>query len=154
MDWAQILTSTGSIGAVAMAAAAWIKTRPALITAETQSEVAIKEVELKGEDALWRRVVALEDKLEAERSECDERIGRMEERHGKDIREIRGQVQILRHERNNIRMALIGLFAAIKRTDDDEMKRIVVLVEEMFERGDRTIAVEKAEMTAGDKETN
>lgn len=66
-DWLQWVGTIGGILGLGTALATWLKTRPAM-----------KEVELKGEDALWSEIAELRAELKAEREECKLRINSLE----------------------------------------------------------------------------
>jgi hypothetical protein len=141
MDWVQMLTAGGAIGAFGTAIATWVRTRPAM-----------KLAEIQGEAALWARIEKVEAAAEAERKSCDERIGRLEERHAAAIAEVRkeltGEVQILRHERNNIKQAMTFLLTSIRKIDHPALQAIATEAEEMLKRGDQLIALEKGAQKA------
>jgi hypothetical protein len=108
------------------------------------------DASLRGD--LMDRIKALETANERDREACEERVNRVEERAEARLEAIEtrleAEVQILRHERNNVRQALNMLFARIKRLDYPELSEIVAEVEDMIVRGDQTIAVEKAAIPA------
>lgn len=136
MDWLQWLTASGAVGALGVALATYLRTRPAM-----------KAAEIQGEAALWARIEKLESGLETERKSCDERISRLEERHTSAIfdvrKELSGEVSILRHERNNIKMAMTFLITSVRKIDHPELQAIATETEEMLKRGDELIALEK-----------
>lgn len=141
-EWLQWVGTVGGVLGLGTALATWLRTRPKM-----------KEVELKGEDALWARIAKLEAageaqsaELKRERELCDERIGRIEARHADDVGKLEREVRVLRHDRNNVRQALNAMFVMLKREDAD-VPAIVADIEEMLERGDKVIAVEKGAMT-------
>lgn len=143
MDWSQILTTSGVLGALGIAAAAYFKARPHMKLAELQSEA-----------ALWKRIAALEAKAEQqdlrlaqEREMCDERINRIEARHSEDVTELKNEIQTLRHDRNNVRQALNAMFVMLKQ-DECDVPQVVAAIEDMLTRGDEVIAVEKATMAS------
>lgn len=138
-EWLQWVTSGGAVGALCMAFATYIKTRPAM-----------KKIELEGEAALWARIERLEAEAKAERQSCDERIQRLEDRHTEALetlrRELAGEVQILRHDRNNIKSAMNYLLISIKKIDHPELQDIAAEAEAMLARGDELIAIERGAM--------
>ncbi len=133
MDWLQWLTASGAVGALGAALATFLRTRPAMKTAQVQ-----------GEAALWTRIAALETAQERERNTYEERIDRIERRYEADIKELKGEIQVLRHDRNNVRQGLNALLAMIKRIDNPELSDIAAAIEDMVARGDVAIATEKA----------
>jgi hypothetical protein len=52
MDWSQILTASGAIGALGLALATWLRTRPAMKLAQAQAD-----------GPLWARIEKLEARL-------------------------------------------------------------------------------------------
>lgn len=136
MDWLQWLTSGGVVAAIAVAVAAWLKTRPAM-----------KEAELHGEAALWTEIAALRKEVTRERELCEERITRIEERHSAEQAVVYAELQVLRHDRNNVRQALNAMFAMLKR-DGADVVEVVAAIEEMLRNGDDAIAAERAAIPA------
>jgi hypothetical protein len=67
MDWVQLLTAGGAFTALGIAAAAYLRTRPAMKHAETEAEA-----------PLWERIGALEASAKGEREECQRRVGMLE----------------------------------------------------------------------------
>lgn len=136
MEWLQWLTASGALGALGVAFATYLKTRPAM-----------KAAAIQGEAALWLRIEKLETGAEAERKSCDDRLARLEERHAAAIAEVRrelsGEVQVLRHDRNNIKMAMNYLLTSIKKIDHPALRDIAAEAEAMLARGDELIALEK-----------
>jgi hypothetical protein len=135
-DWLEWLMVPGVAGALALALAAYLKTRPAM-----------KEAQVHGEAALWAEIGALRAELKRERELCDERIGRMEERHAAEFGAVNAEVQVLRHDRNNVRQALNAMFAMLKQEGFD-VAHVVAAIEDMLKNGDEVIAIEKAAMPA------
>lgn len=133
MDWLQLLTATGAVGALGTALATYIKTRPAMKTAEIQ-----------GEAALWARIAILDAKMEA----SDERARLTAEECEKRIDKLEAEKAILRHERNNLRAGFNAFLALTKRLDIPELRQVAETVEDMVTRGDQAIAVEKAAVSA------
>lgn len=140
-EWLQWFTAIAGVLGFGTALATWIRTRPKM-----------KEVELKGEDALWSRIAKLEAANEAQSAEvkrerelCDERIARIEARHAEDVGKLEKEVRVLRHDRNNVRQALNAMFMMLKREGAD-VPAIVADIEDMLARGDQVIAVEKGAM--------
>lgn len=131
--WLQWLTSGAAVTALGATLATYLKTRPAM-----------KAAQLQGEQALWARVNELETKLDARDDECERRIERMTERADAAMAEMKAEVQVLRHDRNNVRAGFNALLAMIKRLDNAELSSIAGAVEEMVSRGDQAIAIEKA----------
>lgn len=134
MDWLQWLTASGAVGAMGLALATYLKTRPAM-----------KIAELQGEQALWAEIATMRAELTTERKSCDERIERMEQRHAEDNAKLDRELRVLRHDRNNVRQALNAMFVMLKREGAD-VPEIVAAVEEMLKRGDEVIAIEKGAM--------
>lgn len=141
MDWLLILIPTIASGIFGGAVATWLRTRPRM-----------KEVELQGEAQLWTRIAALEaraelqdTRLQQEREQCDERIARIEQRHDAEMVELKGQVQVLRHDRNNLRQCFNAMIAMLKQEGAD-VAQVVASIEEMLAHGDKVIAVEKGSM--------
>lgn len=134
MDWLQWLTASGAVGAMGLALATYLKTRPAMKIAEVQ-----------GEQALWARIAALEAQQETERKSCDERIERIEQRHTEDVGKLEREMRVLRHDRNNVRQALNAMFVMLKREGAD-VATVVADIEDMLKRGDEVIAIEKGVM--------
>lgn len=136
MDWLQWITASGAVGALGVALATYLKTRPAMKAAQVQ-----------GEAALWARIEKVEAAAATERNNCDERIARLEDRHSAAISDLRtelsGDVQILRHDRNNVMTALNYLLTRIKKIDHPELRDIAAEAEEMLARGAELIAIEK-----------
>ena len=132
MDWLQILIPTIISSVFAGALATWLRMRPRM-----------KEVELQGEQALWTEIASLRSDLKRERELCDERITRIEERHATEMATVNAEVQVLRHDRNNVRQALNAMFAMLKQEGADVV-RVVAAIEDMLKQGDEVIAVEKA----------
>lgn len=136
--WSQlllVLVPAVASGIFGGAVATWLRTRPKL-----------KEIELQGEAALWTRIAALEASQESERKTCDERIERIESRHAEDVGKLEREVRVLRHDRNNVRQALNAMFVMLKR-EDANVPAIVADIEDMLERGDKVIALEKGALT-------
>lgn len=67
MDWLQFITTSGALGALGLALATYLKTRPAM-----------KLATLKGEEGLWARIATLERAQEVEREECRTKIATLE----------------------------------------------------------------------------
>lgn len=136
MEWWQWLAASGAMGVLGGAITTYIKNRPAM-----------KKVELEGEAALWAEVRLLKDEAAKERTNCDERITRLEDRHASALSELRtemaGDVAILRHDRNNVMQALNYLLTRIKKIDHPELRDIAAEAEEMLARGQELIALEK-----------
>lgn len=133
MDLAQWLTSGGALTALGLALATYLKTRPAM-----------KAEQVKAEAALWLEINSLRAEQKLERKDCEERITRIEARHDKEMAEMKGEISILRHDRNNVRQGFNALLAMIKRHENSELSGIAETVEEMVARGDGPIAIEKA----------
>lgn len=150
MDWTQILASVLGGGGLALALATWLRTRPAMRLAHAQSAMTMTEAAVQADKALWERIAALEERAEQqetrlieERRQCDERIERIEERHTKDVDELKGEVRSLRHDRNNVRQALYSMFVMLKQPDAD-VPKVIEAIETMLTRGEEVIAVETA----------
>lgn len=142
INTAQNLTLPALAGsAFLLGLVAFIRVLPQLRRVQMENDAG-----LRGD--LLARIAALETANERDREACEERVARVEERA--EIRlaaveaRLEGEVQILRHERNNVRQAINMLFSRIKRLNYPELQEIVAEVEEMLSRGDEVIAVEKA----------
>lgn len=108
----------------------------------------MKAEQLRGENALWARITALEAHASATEKECEERIERNTKRYDAKIDDLvakfEAQISIFRHERNNLRAGFNALISLIKRVDDPKLSSIAEVVEDMVARGDQPIAIEKA----------
>lgn len=133
----QSVSPYGAIAALGIAIATWVRTRPAMKAAQVQ-----------GEAALWKRIEALEVENRKDREACEERIVRIETRHETDQREMKAEIRVLRHDRNNVRQALNAMFVMLRREGAD-VPQIVAAVEDLLKKGDEVIAVEKAAITTG-----
>lgn len=132
MEWLQMATAGGAFGAVGLASAAYLKTRPAY-------KVAV----IQGEAALWAEVHALRAEVKRERDECDKRIDRIETRHAAMEAKLEGEVSVLRHDRNNTEQAFTFVLASMRRLNSPEMGSIAEAAEEMLAKGKAVIALEK-----------
>lgn len=139
MDVLQILTTTGAVSALGVALASYLKTRPAMKTAEVQ-----------GEAALWAQIAELRKEAKQEREQCDDRIARLEDRHAAAISELRAEitaeVMVIRHDRNNVKQALNYILIRIKAIENPDLQALAAEAEAMLARGEETIALEKGAM--------
>jgi hypothetical protein len=142
MDWIQWVTSGGALGALGLALATYLRTRPAM-----------RSEELKGEEALWREINNLRSEAKSDRQACEERVERMQERHNRAIDEMKAEhqeslglleaeIRVLRHDRNNLRAGFNAMLAMLKRPDAN-VPEVIAAVEEMVARGDEVIAIER-----------
>jgi hypothetical protein len=132
MEWLQLATAGGAFGALGLAAAAFLKTRPAM-----------KQAQIQGEAALWAEVHTLRAELKREREECDKRIDRIEERHLREIADLKGELSVQRHDRNNIKQAFNFVIISMRRMNNEELSGIAEAAEEMMHKGDEVVAKEK-----------
>lgn len=132
MEWLQAITAGGALSALALAVAAYVKTRPAM-----------KQAVVQGEAALWTEVHTLRAELKREREECDRRIDRIEERHSKEMADLKGEMSVQRHDRNNIKQALNFVIISMRRMDNEDLRQIAEAAEEMMRKGEETVALEK-----------
>lgn len=142
MEWVALLVPAIASGLLGGAVATWLRTRPLM-----------KKVEIEGEAALWARIEKLEAKLEAQGTQLDderrasnERFDRQEERHASELREVKGELTLMRHDRNNLKMAVTFMVTRIKAVENDEMRQIAVEAEEMMTRGEQILATERGAM--------
>lgn len=134
MDWLQLLTASGAVGAIGIAIATWIRVRPQM-----------KKAEIEGEAALWVRIKELEARLDA----SSERHERQEERHAGEMSGLKAELRLIRHDRNNLKMAVTFMVTRIKDVEDPEMRNIAAQAEEMMLRGEQILAAERGAMMGG-----
>lgn len=137
MEWVQFFVAAVASGIFGGALATYLRTRPQM-----------RAVELQGEDKLWAEIATLRGELKAEREECDKRIERIEERADAAVKELKAQIQVLRHDRNNTRQALNAMFAMLKQ-EGAEVSNVIATIETMLKDGDEVIALEKAAIAVG-----
>lgn len=118
----------------------------------------LKELQLGADGSLradlLARIAAVEAEAKSEREnarritqECDARIDRLVTRHDEAIDELKAEIRVMRHDRNNVRAGFNALLAMIKRIDNPDLSGIAEAVEDMVARGDQPIAIEKAALS-------
>ncbi len=141
MPWLLALGVIG--GAIATLIKAWSVLRKVELDAAGER----RRVEVTAEGtmsaALMERVAKLEGAVESERRSCDERISRIEERHEASMTALEAQLQINRHDRNNLK-ACFDAFLMLMKRDPDKVAENIATVTEMRAKGEETLAVEKA----------
>lgn len=117
----------------------------------------LRKIKLEGDTSLrgdlLARIAAVEAEAKAEREnarrvaeDCDQRIDRIVERHDKAMDEMKAEIRVMRHDRNNVKAGFNALLAMIKRLDNPDLSTIAETVEEMVSRGDQAVAIEKANL--------
>ena len=93
--------------------------------------------------ALMERVAKLEGAVEAERRMCDERISRIEDRHDAAMVALEEQLQVSRHDRNNLKACFDALLMLMRQHPNKVTEKIAA-VTELRAKGEETLAIEKA----------
>ncbi len=131
------------VAAVIMVA---IKAWPVLRKMQLEADGSLRSDLLARISALEAKVELSDQRVLDERMQCDERIERLEARYEVALDEVKGEVQVLRHDRNNMRQGVNFLLVSIRRLDNPELSSIAEAAEQMIARGEELIAVEKGAM--------
>lgn len=141
----------GGIGGLCVAGAvtlavSWVRGLPD----RTRASAEMKRVDLDERQQLWARITALEaaqekhaGELERERDDCERRIERIEVRSDAALAELRAEMRVVRHDRNNLQQAFNSLLMLIKRMDHPDLQGAAQMVEEMLTRGEQAVALER-----------
>lgn len=139
MEWSwagllQWIVAGGSFGAVGGIVTTWLRTRPALVKAETERDTALLDRALTRLDHLEARYTGLELELQKERTI------RLSEREKCDA-----ELRVIRHElANEIQAA--DAFLMLTERDPDKLMENIAQIKEYRERKRSEIALEKGAM--------
>lgn len=118
MDWLQVLTASGAVGALGVALAAYFKTRPAMKLAEVQ-----------GEAALWTRITELERRT----SELEKLLAREQSRNGD-----------LEHDLAN-ETASLDAFLLLAERDPKKVMEQIPTIREMRRQHKERVAIKRGQ---------
>jgi hypothetical protein len=157
ISWEAILqggTIAGVASAIAMAVVAMVRVRPSTIRAQTERDSSLRHDliqlynDVRTELGVERAARETEQKLCAERIDrveqrCAQEINGLKEAHNASQKLAAAQVQVIRHERNNLRAAFNAMIILLKR-HPERIQEAIEAAEETLQRGDAVIAKEKA----------
>lgn len=118
MDWLQWAPLAGTVTALGVALATYLRTRPAMKLAQAQEVLAEKEAE----GPLWARIGALEAGAKIEREECQRRIGLLE-----------AHVSDLEHDLAN-EQANLDSFLLLASVSPDKLNEMIPAIREQRQR--------------------